>query len=140
MTYPEIKASQFPFLFPIDTLFFSFLIAVLFFAGFPFSPRPISHTPLFLFLFPIDLSAPPSFPGKTPYFSLESYSPLALSVAPANCEQGSLHLLNIIRNIQFLNYARILSEYYQIIIRILSAAPAHFDHEYLHLLNIIHTI
>ena len=117
MTYPEIKASQFPFLFRIDILFFSFLIAVLFFAAFPFSPRPISHTPLFLFLFPIDLSAPPSFPVKTPYFSLESYSLLALSVAPADCEHGALHLLNIIRNIQFLNYTRILSDHYQIIIR-----------------------
>ena len=91
-------------------------------------------------MFPIDLSAPPSFRGKTPYFSREAYSLLALSVAPADCEHGALHLLNIIRNIQFLNYAKILSEYYQIIIRILSAAPAHFEHEYLHLLNIIHTI
>ena len=141
MTYPEIKASQFPFLFPIDSLFFSFFpYRGSFLRRFPIlSPAYQSHTSLSI-LVSYRLIRSSFFSRKNTFFSLESHSPPALSVAPTNCEQGSLHLLNIIRNIQFLNYARILSEYYQIIIRILSAAPAHFDHEYLHLLNIIHTI
>ena len=150
MTYPEIKASQFPFLFPIDSLFF--LPLSRFFSSQVSHSLPgqsvthLSFYSCFLSTYPLLLL----FDGKhhiflsNPILCLlfeeKSHSPQALSAAHANCEQGSLHLLNIIRNIQFLNYAWILSEYYQIIIRILSAAPAHFEHEYLHLLNIIHTI
>ena len=101
----------------LSTLFSFFPYRGSFLHRFPIlSPAYQSHTSLSI-LVSYRLIRSSFFSRKNTFFSLESHSPPALSVAPTNCEQGSLHLLNIIRNIQFLNYARKLSEYYQSIIR-----------------------